>query len=248
MTVSTRTKIILAMRSGDRCALPDCGRSLTRDAETGTTLTVGEAAHIAGSRPSSARHDPNMGDPERNHFDNLLYVCANCHKLVDQDVDSYPVERLRKLKAEHEAAVQAGMDAAFATVGIPELEKLVDQFSLFPPVPADPSLALLPPEAKIRKNDLGPRSQHRITAGLALSATIRRFVSTLESEDPDWPHRLRAGFVTEYLRLREEGQRGDDLFDAMCAFSTRGFHEPSTQVAAISVLVYMFEACEVFER
>ena len=189
-----------------------------------------------------------MSDPEREHFDNLLYVCANCHKLIDQDIDSYSVEDLRKIKAEHEATVRAGTDAAFATVGIPELEKLVGQFSSFPPISPDPSLALLPPEAKIRKNDLGPESQHTITAGLAHSATIRRFLSTLESEDPDWPDRLRAGFVTEYLRLRKEGQRGDDLFDAMCAFSARGFPRLSTQVAAVSVLVYMFEACEVFER
>lgn len=248
MTVSVRTKTILAMRSGDRCALPGCDRSLTRDAETGMALMVGEATHIAGRRPDSARHDPNMSDPERDHFDNLLYVCANCHKIVDQDVDTYSVERLRKIKAKHEATVQTGMDAAFATVGIPELEKLVEQFSLFPPAPADSSLVLLPPEAKIRRNDLGPHSRHMITAGLVHSATIRRFVSTLESEDPDWPHRLKAGFVTEYLRLRQEGQRGDDLFDAMCAFCTRGFRRLSTQAAAISVLVYMFEACEVFER
>ena len=189
-----------------------------------------------------------MTSLERDHFDNLLYVCANCHKLIDQDVASYTVAHLREIKAKHEATMQAGMDAAFATVGIPELEELVTQFSLFPPAPADQSLVLLPPEAKIRKNDLGPLSQHTITAGLAHSATIRRFISTLESEDPDWPHRLRAGFVTEYLRLREADQRGDDLFDAMCAFSTRGFPRQSTQAAAISVLVYMFEACEVFER
>ena len=189
-----------------------------------------------------------MNDPERDHIDNLLYLCSNCHRIVDQDVGSYPVERLRKIKAEHEATVQAGMDAAFATVDIAGLEKLVEQFARFPPAPADPSLALLPPEAKIRKNDLGPRSQHTITAGLAHAATIRRFISTLESEDPDWPSRLKAGFVAEYVRLREEGERGDDLFDAMCAFSTRGFHQESTRVAAISVLVYLFEACEVFER
>lgn len=248
MTVSATTKLVLAMRSGDRCALPSCGKSLTRDTETGTTRTVGEAAHIAGRRPGSARYDRTMSDLERDHVDNLLYVCANCHKLVDQDVGSYPVERLRKIKASHEATVQAGMDAAFATVGFPELEKLVEQFSLFPPAPPDPSLALLPPGAKIRKNELGPRSQHMITMGLANSATIRRFISNLESEDPDWPRRLKAGFVTEYLRLRDMGHRGDDLFDAMCGYCTRGFRQQSTRVAAISVLVYFFEACEVFER
>ncbi len=79
-------------------------------------------------------------------------------------------------------------------------------------------------------------------------APDRRFISSMESEDPDWPNRLKTGFVIEYLRLRKEGHRGDDLFERMCAYATRGFPEQTTRCAAISVLVYLFEACEVFER
>ena len=211
-------------------------------------LTVGEAAHIAGRRPRSARHDPDMSPAVRDHVDNLLYVCRNCHKLIDHDVDSYPVERLREIKAEHEATVQIGMEDAFAKVGFAELEELVSQFSLFPPTSPDPTIVLLPPEAKMEKNALGHRSRHLVTSGLANSPTIRRFVSSMESEDPDWPDRLKTGFVNEYLRLRKEGYRGDDLFELMCAYAARGFPEQSTRCAAISVLVYLFEACEVFER
>jgi len=248
MTVSAGTKNILAMRSGNRCALPDCGQALAFDSDDGSPLTVGEAAHIAGRRPGSARHDPEMNDRERDAVANLVYVCRNCHRRIDQDVESYSVERLHGIKASHEAKVKAAMDAAFATVGFAELQELVEHFSSTPPTAIDSSLVLLPPDAKIKKNDLGPDSQHIITMGLAISSTIRTFVSQIESDDPDWSARLKNGFVTEYLRLRKEGHRGDELFELMSAYSTRGFDRATTQCAAISVLVYMFEACEVFER
>lgn len=189
-----------------------------------------------------------MTDAALDHVDNLLYVCGNCHILIDRDVAAYTVDRLREIKAKHEEGVQRAVNAEFANVSFAELEELVERFASFPPAPADSSLELLRPEAKIKKNDLGLPSQHVITTGMANSATIRQFVSDLDSDDPDWSRRLKHGFVTEYLQLRKAGHRGDDLFELMCAYSARGFHKPATQCAAMSVLVYMFEACEVFER
>ena len=189
-----------------------------------------------------------MNDQERDCVDNLLYVCASCHAIIDGDVKFYSVERLRQIKADHEAKIKAAIDAAFAIVGFGELRELVERFSSEPPRPTDSSLTLIRPDAKIKKNDLGPGSRRMIERGLANSPTIRQFVSEIESNDPDWSGRLKTGFLTEYLRLRKKGHRGDDLFEQMSAYSARGFHRSSTQGAAISVLVYMFEACEVFER
>lgn len=247
MSVSNSTKIRLAMRSGNRCALPDCGRSLV-DSDMGSATMVGEAAHISGRRPSSARYDSKMTESERNHADNLLYVCANCHIRIDQDVELFSIKHLRRIKAKHEDQVKTAIDDAFATVGFRELRDLVERFSSEPATQTDLSLTLLPPDAKIKKNDLGPSSRRMIERGLANSSTIRQFVSQMEADDPDWSTRLKNGFVSEYLRLRKEGSRGDELFELMSAYAARGFHQPSSQGAAISVLVYMFEACEVFER
>lgn len=248
MSVTAAMKIILAKRSGNRCARPSCQVVLAQPSEAGSALSIGEAAHISGARPSSARHDPKMTSQERNHVDNLLYLCRNCHAIIDRDVESYSIERLRRIKAEHEANVQAAMDTKFATVGFPELREVVERFSSASPMPTDSSLDLLPPDAKIKKNDLGPGPRNTITMGLALSSTIRRFVSEMELSDPDWPARLKNGFGSQYLRLRKDGHRGDELFELMSAYSMRGFHQPLHQCAAIAVLVYMFEACEVFER
>ena len=64
---------------------------------------VGEICHIKGKKPNAARYDPAQTRVERNDYDNLILLCALHHKVVDDDEESYPVERLRKMKVDHEA-------------------------------------------------------------------------------------------------------------------------------------------------
>lgn len=84
--------------SGNRCAFPKCQTAIAE----GTSL-VGEICHIKADKPDGPRYDPAQTDGERQSFDNLILMCANHHKVVDDDEESYSVERLRKLKAEHES-------------------------------------------------------------------------------------------------------------------------------------------------
>ena len=56
MSVSPTTKILLAYRSGDMCALPECekkGRRLSIDSVNGDPINQGQAAHIAGENSGS---------------------------------------------------------------------------------------------------------------------------------------------------------------------------------------------------
>ena len=79
MSVSYPTKILLAYRSGNRCALPDCEQQLSPTSEGGIPSNVGVAAHIAGEHSGgvrghpSARYDPTMKEEERNGYHNLIY-------------------------------------------------------------------------------------------------------------------------------------------------------------------------------
>lgn len=59
---------------------------------------------------------------------------------------------------------------------------------------------------------------------------------------------VKAGFLEEYYRLKRAGHSADELFDLMCSFAQRGCREQVKRSAGIAVLVYLFEACEVFER
>jgi len=257
MSVSYPSKLLLAYRSGDRCALPDCGKELSPDSKHGDPINVGEAAHIAGEHDGkgkankSARYDPRMSDEERNHYNNLIYLCGTCHTTIDaipQGEKDYPAARLQKIKAEHEQKVREAVTEAFSGIGFPELEEATQWIMQINSQQATEDFSLIPPEDKLKKNELGIGSRTIVTMGLSVSREVRAFVESVAQTDPDFPERLKAGFLEEYYRLKREAHVGDDLFDLMCRFAQRGFKEQAKQSAGLAVLVYLFEACEVFER
>jgi hypothetical protein len=64
---------------------------------------VCEVCHIKGEKPTAARYDTAQSDEQRHGFDNLILLCNVHHKVVDDDEEAYTVERLTRMKAEHEA-------------------------------------------------------------------------------------------------------------------------------------------------
>jgi hypothetical protein len=88
----------LFARSSNRCAYPHC----TVEIVQGDTV-VGEICHIRAVRPDGPRHDPDQRPGTRHGYDNLILLCANHHKVVDDDPEAYTVDRLLKMKADHES-------------------------------------------------------------------------------------------------------------------------------------------------
>ncbi len=251
MSASYSTRLILAYRSGDVCALPGCQRNLSVDSDGGKPTNVGEAAHIAGEKATSARYDDSMTDQQRDHCDNLIYLCRTCHAIVDaipQGEVDYPVARLRRIKQDHERTVREAVHSALPNVGFPELEETIQGFLQLNPESADGSFFLVPLDDKLKKNSLGNSSKVTLAMGLTLSREVRNFVMAITQTEPGFPDRLKAGFLEEYYRLKRAGHSADDLFDLMCRFAQRGCREQVKKSAGIAVLVYLFEACEVFER
>ncbi|GAA2996473.1 hypothetical protein GCM10010519_31800 [Streptomyces lactacystinicus] len=78
---------------------------------------IGQAAHIEAAEKGGERYNPDQDDEERRHYDNLVMLCYPCHVLTD-DVIAYPVERLRQIKADHEAR--------FANAGVRLQHALID--------------------------------------------------------------------------------------------------------------------------
>src|SRR5947209_8517393 len=85
--------------SGNRCAFPDCP---TRLVERDTGSVVGEVCHIKGEKPTAPRFDQGQSNEERHAFDNLILLCNVHHKVIDDNPQTYPVERLLKMKEDHE--------------------------------------------------------------------------------------------------------------------------------------------------
>ncbi len=247
MAASYPTRIILAFRSGGVCAFPTCGKHLTYDAKVGDDTYVGEAAHIRGEKPIAARYDAAMTDAERDNVRNLVYMCTDHHTVIDKVEADWPVADLQALKEKHEAQVKQAMEEAFADVAFPELQTAVSWVLTQPPA-SDGTFDLLAPDEKIKKNALSNSARHIIAAGLSSRATVAAYVEAETQLDPDFPERLKAGFLEEYFGQRKLGHRGDELFELMCAFAQRGLRKQGDRTAGIAVLVYLFEICDVFEK
>src|SRR5262245_52278344 len=92
--------------SSNRCAFPGCSTAIV-DVQSGTI--IGEISHIRGHKPNSPRDDASQTAEERHALENLILMCGVHHKIIDarENLDTYTVQRLQAMKADHERAAKA---------------------------------------------------------------------------------------------------------------------------------------------
>jgi hypothetical protein len=103
---SSDTIETLGKRSALTCSNPDCG-ALTAGPtvdELGS-VNLGEAAHIFGLTPKSARYTASLTATELSDITNGIWLCRNCHKSIDNDELRFPVDLLFQWRRIHEADV-----------------------------------------------------------------------------------------------------------------------------------------------
>ncbi len=94
-----RTKEALAKRVGYRCSNPACGKLTSGPhADPTKAVNIGVAAHIAAAAPGGPRFDPDSSSERRSSFENGVWLCQNCGKLVDSVPDRYTVKLLESWK------------------------------------------------------------------------------------------------------------------------------------------------------
>lgn len=93
------TKELLANRVGRRCSNPNC-RKLTCGANSDPekVTKIGVAAHICAAARGGPRYDASMTPEERKSFENGIWLCQSCSKLIDTDITRYPKELLQSWK------------------------------------------------------------------------------------------------------------------------------------------------------
>jgi hypothetical protein len=107
MAIPQREQRILQQKSGNRCAFPDCRRLLTAEAsDADRPAVLGEMAHIVAESVDGPRGDSTMTLGERNRYENLILLCNTHHQLIDDQPETYTVERLKRMKEEHEEWVE----------------------------------------------------------------------------------------------------------------------------------------------
>lgn len=96
-------KNALKDRVGGHCSNPACGKVTTGpNSNLEKSFTIGEAAHICAASPDGPRYNPEMTNDERKSVSNGIWLCSNCHTLIDSDPDRYPVALLNFWKADAE--------------------------------------------------------------------------------------------------------------------------------------------------
>ena len=128
MPVSAARKQLVWVRAAGRCSLPDCRKDLLAESDPGgDPATVGHVAHIVGQSESKGpRSEHPVPGGNRNGFANLMLLCPSCHTRVDRLVHEFTVERLTRIKKDHEKWVRTSLDPARNDDAEPELveEKL----------------------------------------------------------------------------------------------------------------------------
>lgn len=100
------TIIALRERVNGICSNPYCRKVTLGPKKLEGVNRIGQAAHIRGATPGSARYDKSMSSPERRHFDNGIWLCNLCAKKIDNDEDKYPVKLLVEWKKATEQYIQ----------------------------------------------------------------------------------------------------------------------------------------------
>lgn len=94
--------------------MPECRKLLVLDeTDTDDPALIGDIAHMVAESEDGPRGVSPLTTEERNRYANLLLLCKNHHREVDEQPNHWPVSRLQQIKADHEAwvASAAGFDA-----------------------------------------------------------------------------------------------------------------------------------------
>jgi hypothetical protein len=102
--ISHETTLRLWVAAGGRCEYQGCNAYLLEDLLTSHALNLAERAHIVGATTAarSPRGSDVLAHDRRNEPENLMLLCGAHHRLVDRLIEQHPVERLRRMKREHE--------------------------------------------------------------------------------------------------------------------------------------------------
>ncbi|MBN3124048.1 HNH endonuclease signature motif containing protein [Pectobacterium brasiliense] len=98
---------MIAYRAAYICSNPECNTLTIGPALSEIRLKnkKGEAAHILGEKPGAARFTSNPSI-DVDSVENGLWLCANCHTLIDKNNGSdYTESQLFEWKKEHEETI-----------------------------------------------------------------------------------------------------------------------------------------------
>ena len=108
MAITDKTRKILWAKSGNRCSI--CHKELVDKISDEGDFIVGEECHIISSKTNGPRHESNIENYDT--YENLILLCRNHHKEIDDNVVTYTEELLHYMKSTHEMWVKETLNSA----------------------------------------------------------------------------------------------------------------------------------------
>lgn len=109
--------------SGNICAFPGCSVPIV---DTNGTV-AGEICHIYARSDGGPRFNASLAIRDRHAFGNLILLCAQHHKVVDDEPEIYTAEILFEMKAAHESAkerAELAEDSLYAQIFLNSYNKV----------------------------------------------------------------------------------------------------------------------------
>ena len=104
-SIPDRTRLKLWVKSAGRCEFSGCNKPVWRNDLTLSDGNFGEVVHIIGA----SKEGPRGNEESTNlqiEFSNLMLMCQQCHKEIDDNPDRYPEELLSEWKKKHEDRIE----------------------------------------------------------------------------------------------------------------------------------------------
>lgn len=93
------------------CEYPGCKERLFWDNVSNKEFNNSYIAHIIASNPNGPRGDKQLSHKLSAELSNLMLMCGTHHKLIDTQVETFPVRTLQKMKKDYEAKVERVLNA-----------------------------------------------------------------------------------------------------------------------------------------
>lgn len=108
---SAAAKKLLASRVNYKCSNPICSRPTSGPStEVTRSVNIGEAAHITAASQGGPRYNDLLTSAQRTSASNGIWLCSVCAKLIDSDIDRFPVALIQHWKKQAEEGARSGLD------------------------------------------------------------------------------------------------------------------------------------------
>ena len=105
-SIPTNTQRKLWSQCGGYCQNPNCNKYLFRDIE-GESVSLVNCAHIIGAGNTGPRSEHALADSiDKKDISNLIMLCLDCHKTIDELEDRYSVAEISQWKDKHSSRIQ----------------------------------------------------------------------------------------------------------------------------------------------